>query len=158
MPSIDLICCTRTWLSDNITENMLTIDKFLLIRNDRSYKRGDGTCIFINDRLDFEIPNDNWNDPDIEIQSTLLLGNNENKNCKKICVVVVYRPPSGNSGRACDNLKNYILSIPDIGKYEIITLGDFNWDFGNKHDIGYKMINEVSSELGLEQLIDIPTR
>lgn len=106
VPNMDLICCSETWLSENITGSMVAVENYRLIINDHTYKRDGGTCIYINNRLDYIIPQDSWHDCDIEIQSVLLLGNNENKHCKKICVVVVYRPPSGKARRACDALKS----------------------------------------------------
>lgn len=103
---------TETWLHDGIPDNMIAIPNYQLFRNDRSYSRGGGTCIFVHKRLYFEIYENKLNEKNIEIQGIRLTGNTLNNRCKHIDVVCVYRPPNGNSKCANEQIVRFCENIP----------------------------------------------
>lgn len=51
--NIDCLCLTETWLWDVITNNLVEIDGYKLVRADRhntsQFTRGGGICMFIKD-------------------------------------------------------------------------------------------------------------
>lgn len=117
---------TESWLNNQITDNMIDIPGFSLLRNDRPHKKGGGTCIYINHRLQFEECSPSLSLPEIEIQSITLLGNdNISQSFKPIIIVLIYRPPQGNHNRALDLIKQYISAIPDISQEKIGHLRRF---------------------------------
>lgn len=77
---------------------------------------------------------------------------------RKILLVLVYRPPRGNSNSACSKIKKYLGDVHDYHKMEIILLGDFNWNVKVEHSTGLDCVMEIATEFGLEQLISCATR
>lgn len=77
---------------------------------------------------DFNVSNKN-----LEMLGIVL--NGDSNFLKKACVVLVYRPPSGNSSDAA------VLIEEIVGKYcesmigEILIMGDLNWDFINRETV-----------------------
>lgn len=158
MPSIDLLCLSETWLNEDLPDELINIDDFQLLRNDRKYGRGGGTCIYIRNRLKFVNDLIVVNDKDVEIQGVHIGGGNEQHPQKQILLVVVYRPPRGNSRIACDKIKSFVYSVDNLLKKEIILVGDFNWNCGVEQGVGLNFVGEIETDLGLEQLINCPTR
>lgn len=157
--SMDIVCFTETWLTDNISSNMIDINGFDILRNDRIDKRGGGTCIYIKHRIYYAVCLPNLSQSDVEIQSITLLGNdNSTQSFKPIVVILIYRPPHGNSHRALDQIKAYISSVPEISKKELVILGDLNWDYIDNKGAGWRCLNELETEFGINQIITCPTR
>lgn len=44
--NIDIICLTETWLSEDISNELVAVDGYKLYRNDRKYSRGGGIAIY----------------------------------------------------------------------------------------------------------------
>lgn len=102
--SMDILCFTESWLSNNLNDELISLDDFELFRNDRVYGRGGGTCIYVRNRLRFDNNISCYCDVDIEIQGINILGTCEPNNCRCIALIVVYRPPRGNSRDACTKI------------------------------------------------------
>lgn len=47
---LDVVCFTETWLNDTISDRMICLNGFKLIRNDRN-RHGGGICVFIRSNL-----------------------------------------------------------------------------------------------------------
>lgn len=157
--SMDVLCFSETWLHQNITNVTIELPGYDVLRNDRPHKRGGGTCIYIDQRLQYEKCLSNISNVEVEIQSITLLGNNNDSlKTKPIIVVVIYRPPHSNYAHAYDTIKNYLNSITNLNKKELIVVGDLNWDYLDKKGQGYKYLRDLEIEFGLEQTISIPTR
>lgn len=156
--SMDLLCFSETWLKKDIPDELVNIDDFILIRNDRQYSRGGGTCIYVRKRLEFENDLIPFSDRDVEIQGVHILGPNGPQKCRCIVLIVVYRPPKGNSANACAKILNFVHNIHDISRKDIILLGDFNWNAEDSDGHGTGFIDEISSEFELNQIIKCPTR
>lgn len=154
--NIDVLCITESWLHDCVGDNMIAIDGFQILRNDREYCRGGGT--YLNNRLKFANIVDSVNNRNIEIQTVLLLGNTSNHRCKEINLVVAYRPPSGNNRKGKEQLIAFCDSLPGNLNRELVILGDLNWNVSNKKETSYKIVKEIEGALGVEQLINCPTR
>lgn len=115
MKSIDILCFTETWLNNKMTDEILNFDDFELFRNDRDYGRGGGTCIYLRKRFRYENSLPCYCDRNIEIQGINILGPLNLNSCRCIALIVVYRPPRGNSHDACAKLIEYVRSIHNIG-------------------------------------------
>lgn len=98
------------------------------------------------------------NDHDVEIQGVIIQGHVGTRICKSIALILVYRPPRGNSEEACFKIKAFIANIPGYDKKDIILLGDFNWNVGEDGGAGFAFAEDISIEFGLIQLINCPTR
>lgn len=51
---IDVVCMTETWLSDVITNTMISMEGFNLLRNDRN-RNGGGICIYFRSNLSCKV-------------------------------------------------------------------------------------------------------
>lgn len=155
---VGVLGITETWLNENTPSSLVNIEGYYLIRNDRNGRRGGGTCLYIRNELEYETPYDRVNNCNIEIQSAVILGRNDEQQHKQIVVILAYRPPNGNNSRACESLKKYINEIRDYDKKEIIIMGDLNWDVLDTDSAGAKIVSEIADEFGLTQQITQPTR
>lgn len=50
-------------------------------------------------------------------------------------------------------MKDYIISIPELEKKELIILGDLNRDYLDTKDAGYSFLDEIICEFGVVQHI-----
>lgn len=154
---VDILCVNESWLKPPIPDSMINIEGFNVCRNDRVSKRGEGTCIFVNNRINFDtLTCLHYSDKDVEIQGVMLTGNEQSNVQKPILLVLVYRPPSGNGDIVPDIIKDKLQQINDIEKKEIIILGDFNWHCSGSRSNPH--INNLCDELNLEQIIEHSTR
>lgn len=155
---VGVVGVSETWLHSQITNELIHVDNFQLIRNDRTRCKGGGTCFNINEKLDFEVIDTLVRNMDIEIQAVQINGAKSERNHKPIVVVLAYRPPSGNNRYACDAIIDYLQMVDNLDRKEVILMGDLNWDYLNTTDNGYKLIDEIGDEFALEQKIEDPTR
>lgn len=156
--SIDILGVSETWLNPQINNDMISIPGFDLLRNDRSYGRGGGTCVYIRQGIGFAQGLRSHSDVNIEIQNVTLTGERTNQNLKPIELVLLYRPPKGNDRLACDQIKLFLNGISDLDQKELILMGDLNWDMLEKWGVGLKMITEIQDEFSLYSYITTATR
>lgn len=157
--SMDVLCFTESWLNPQIADNLITIPGYSILRNDRPHKKGGGTCIYINHRLHFMDCLPNLSLPDVEIQSLMLTGNgNTSQSFRPMVIVLIYRPPQGNHTKALELIKQYINSISELSRKELVILGDLNWDYLEPNGSGWKNVYELELEFGVKQIITEATR
>lgn len=73
---LDILCVNGSWLKPPVPSTMVNIERFTVCRNDRINKRGGGTYIFVNSRINLDILSClSYSDKDIEMQGIMLLGN-----------------------------------------------------------------------------------
>lgn len=95
--SMDIIGFCETWLTKAVPDGMVSIPGYTIIRNDREYGRGGGTCLFIKHGLSYVCNIDSVSTRDVEIQNITLTGDRDNlQQLKEIEIVLVYRLPKGN--------------------------------------------------------------
>ena len=56
MDNIDLFFTTETWLHDNITNSMINVNNYEIIRSDRRSRRGGGVALFYKNYLHINEP------------------------------------------------------------------------------------------------------
>lgn len=79
---------------------------------------------------------------------------------RKLYVINIYRPPSGNPDVALDYITDIVKKIKlDTSRHTIVLLGDFNIDCSkNKQQTRqFSLLNNFSLNYDLHQFIDRPT-
>ena len=52
---VNILCFTETWFRPELIPELTQIKGYHLIRNDRSKRRGGGTCIFLREEIKYDI-------------------------------------------------------------------------------------------------------
>ena len=154
---------SETWLKPNISDSLINILGYNLLRNDRQTqhlngqnKRGGGIVVYCRNDLNliqltgppFTISNEY-----IETIVTLF----QEKMTKKCYIITLYRPPNGDVEDFCEQIDKLCKSLPDRENSDIIIGGDFNINFA-KNSNHKSMLNRIMKRFSLSQLIKEPTR
>jgi len=139
----DIIFLTETWLHDSVKDNIISIPKYSVFRNDRVGKRGGGVCAYIYNECNFLNLCDT-NKPK-EIEAIWVIVN-------EIIFCLIYIPPCYQhvlhdeiNQYIIENFDNFNTTYPN---YCNVCLGDFNCF---KTDF-------LSSQLSLEMIVKSATR
>lgn len=148
---LDVLCLNETRLDSTISDNIVHIDGYEIIRRDRN-RNGGGVCIYIRTSMTYSLRNDFAND-----QYETLSIDISKPNSSPFNVTALYRPPG------CDddffvNLENIISTLDNEHK-DYYLLGDLNCNYlsevCNSQLSQLKLLSQVYQ---LNQLIDEPTR
>lgn len=113
---LDVVGVSETWLKSYITNKMIHIPGYKIVRNDRKNIRGGGVALYISSPLHYKIIDKSPENACIEY---LLI--EINLSHTKVMAGVVYRPNGDITTSLNEVFSNY------IPKYEyIIVMGDFN--------------------------------
>ncbi len=52
--NLDLVCVTKTWLRETISDNGIQIPGYFLLRRDRVSDSHGGVCIYISEQIQYE--------------------------------------------------------------------------------------------------------
>jgi hypothetical protein len=123
----DVAILTETWLSSNITDDLISIPHYSIYRKDRpSDKRGGGVCIYITNNLK-HTPLSYLNNSEFESFWTLLKPNRLPRGISSIILAAVYHPPNADDkllhNHFHDCLDRALIKHPNSA---IILAGDFN--------------------------------
>jgi len=118
---------TESWLSSNISNDLISVPGFLALCKDRpDDQRGGGLCTYINAELDFMKLTD-LSDPIFETQWILLKPKRLPRGINSIILGTVYHPPQNNDyalrNHLFQSLDSALARFPNSG---IIMLGDCN--------------------------------
>lgn len=153
--NIELICLCESWLNKNITNGLICLPNYNIIRLDRATKRkGGGLCMYIHHRLNYDVQKFsefNCSNNDIELLIVCI----NLPCCTPIVVVHCYRPPSGNVDAALNHLSNCIDSISNC---ELFIVGDFNLDYAKPRSPSITKLKVMERVNQLKQYINVPTR
>ncbi len=150
---IDLIAFNETRLDANITNNMINLDGYDVIRKDRS-RNGGGVCIYLRSSINYIVRND-LVPSEIEAVCVEII----KPHSKPFLVTTVYRPPSASS-EFFDNFEQLIKAIDNENK-EMYILGDLNCDMlktDKDASTPTKKVRSLYELYQLSQLIDEATR
>ena len=118
--SLDIFALNETRLDSTITDGMVNIDGYDIVRKDRS-RQGGGVCIYLCKTINYHNRQDII-PPDME---AVCLEINK-PHTRPFLVLTVYRPPDAPS-EFFDHLEQ-LLQIIDYENKEIYFLGDLNCD------------------------------
>ena len=103
---------------------------------------------------------------DITTTCELLVAKLLTENTIPAIIGAFYRPPSSN--QCMEELKNYLLKIPNLQRGNLLLCGDFNlpdidWSKNNlkdnpSHSGESRFLLETMAEFGLSQQVSFPTR
>ena len=150
---IDLISFNETRLDSSISDNMIHINNYGLIRKDRS-RNGGGVCIFLRNSINYKIRHD-LIPPELECVCLEII----KPHSRPFLVSTVYRPPSA-PHEFFDNLEKLIKAIDDENK-EMYILGDLNCDMlrkDNEINTPTMTVKSLYEQYQLYQLIDQATQ
>ena len=134
--SVDIGFITETWLKDGISDSVVEIQGYKIVRRDRlAYQHG-GVCVYIKNGINFEIPD--------MPQCCYEQPNRLPRGFCCIMIVVVYHQPGGDHRSFINHLFESMLIVESLfPTYGFIVAGDFNL---------------VKPYFGLKQLVKSATR
>ena len=145
--------CRPLRLDANITENMINLDGYDIVRKDRS-RNGGGVCIYLRSSINYKVRN--YLVPtELEAVCVEII----KPHSKPFLVTTVYRPPSALS-EFFDHFEKLIKAVDNENK-EMYILGDLNCNMlktNNDSNIPTKKIKSLYELYQLTQLIDEATR
>ena len=150
---IDLIAFNETRLDANITDNMINLDGYDIVRKDRS-RNGGGVCIYLRSSINYKVRND-LVPTELEAVCVEII----KPHSKPFLVTTVYRPPSALS-EFFDHFEKLIKAVDNENK-DMYILGDLNCNMlktNNDSNIPTKKIKSLYELYQLTQLIDEATR
>ena len=146
---MDIVCITETWLTNNISNSVVDISNYTLVRKDRSAdKRGGGVCTYIKSSIDFTTI-DELNDSPFESLWVYLRPNRLPRGFSCLIIGIIYHPPQDDDATFTDHLISSLDAA--LNKYPnagIMLVGDFN-------RLNYRYI---SNHFNLRQTVKNPTR
>ena len=146
---VDIVCITETWLTNNISNSVVDISNYTLVRKDRSAdKRGGGVCTYIKSSIDFTTI-DELNDSPFESLWVYLRPNRLPRGFSCLIIGIIYHPPQDDDATFTDHLISSLDAA--LNKYPnagIMLVGDFN-------RLNYRYI---SNHFNLRQTVKNPTR
>lgn len=149
--SYDLFGVTETWLSGNISSDLMYIAGYTFYRYDRA-GRGGGVGLFVRSCYSCEVLNfeNNLNGENDGLEYLWL-----KINFGRIPLIlgVVYRPPRSNLDRAVSGF-DHVMSLLTPTYDNILIVGDLNVNFFNPNN----KINLCLTAYNMEQIINEPTR
>ena len=147
----DLLALSETRLDSSISDGLVKIRGYDIVRKDRS-RTGGGVCIYLRSTINFKIRNDLVPD-DIEAICVEI----SKPNSRNFIVASVYRPPSS-AQEFFLAFEKTIKMIDDEDK-EFHILGDLNCNIlTNTTNQPTKKLKEILETYQLSQLITEPTR
>lgn len=147
----NLIAITESWLNRDIDNNLLEIENYELVRNDRRDLRGGGIAAYIGKGLSFEIIlMENY-----EFLESLWL---KIKVSGEECLLgIIYRKPNTNIQNFFEIFEETLINM--YSHFESITcIGDFNIDVSRFNDRQVSQLITICETFNLRQIITEPTR
>lgn len=144
----DIVAVGETWLNDNISDDVIYIEGYRVLRLDRG--RGGGVCIYYKNSFavtEFGIINE-------LIQQIWIVFK---INRTKLAISVVYKPPRQNYKLFCDELERVCTQLSFICDY-FLCLGDLNINLLEPGEPDCRYLNSLFDVLGCKQLITEATR
>ncbi|KAI5725321.1 hypothetical protein M8J77_013834 [Diaphorina citri] len=148
---LHVILISESWLKPSLSDNIVRIPGYVLLRHDREGKRGGGVAAYVRDDLSHEVvarsvPSPSNPGPEyMAVQVTL--------RSVKLLVVVVYKPPDVHNLNGIDEFLSESMPF-----YEhIIIMGDFNINVLNETSSQTLMLKTLISDLNIKMLQTRPT-
>ena len=152
--NIDILCLSETWLNRSVTDNMVSINGYNLIRADRNAESGKltsgGILVYYKNNLDVSMVNDLCVcSPSNEILWVKL----KLKQTRAQFIGTVYRPPGGDLDKSISVLTEHVTYLRASCNCDVMLLGDVNVDTFKAKDSRTRKLNDCYKVLGLSNLI-----
>ena len=158
--SIDVLCISESWLSQNTASSLLNFPGYELLRKDRSEfydcGKGGGVCILFRDSDAIQVDTIPTGNPSSGLES-LWISISTSYITTAAVVGVIYRPPNAPVIAAIDDLRAQLAQIMSNSK-PVYVLGDTNFDLLNTRKKGVRRYMRMIDSLGLKQLVTTITR
>ena len=163
--NFDVFTFSESWLHSQVDSSLLALPGYNIVRQDRAWsdapntppKRGGGIGAFIKSGQGFSTQHlAQYNRSSKYIECLWLELYFEH--CKNITLGIIYRPPSGNIPKFCEELTDLTQIIANRNHNEVFIMGDFNIQYNNKTCDQYKDLLQFEQLTSLSQLITDPTR
>ena len=147
---IDILALNETRLDPSISDELVSVDGYDLIRADRN-RNGGGVCIYARCNINYQkrpdlVPND------LEAISLEI----KQANSQSFIISTIYRPPNS---KINDLLKiERLIQLVDNENKEIYILGDLNINLLAQNASICKKLQEIMELYQLTQIINDPTR
>ena len=122
---LDIMALNETRLDETITDNMIDVDGYDIVRKDRN-RNGGGVCFYLRSSINYKVRNDLIPN---ELEAVCI--EITKPNSQPFIVITVYRPP--NTSQDFFNHFEKLIQSVDNGLKEIIILGDLNCDLKKEH-------------------------
>ena len=149
-----MLTISETWLNSTVTNKEIIIEGYKLHRLDRLHKKGAGVCLYIRNDIKANILKDISQISDCNFHQRWL--QLQYKKLKSLVVCVTYQPPDCPLACFQNLLKPSYVTALTMNK-PIIILGDLNCNI-LKQCPENKLLTDISEELNLNQIINVPTR
>lgn len=148
----DVIGVTETWLSQNITNNAITLNGYNLFRRDRS-TAGGGVGVYLKNHIKAKV----IDELPVNVVNTEQLWLSVEISKRTFALAIIYRPPSQSLADFLEHFENCIHYIAP--KFDdLIFMGDFNINALEDNSSAYIRLQNVLESYGLIQLVHEPTR
>ena len=162
--NISILVITESWLKPDIPDALIHVDGYTVHRLDRSsineqgyLKRGGGIIVYIVNTLSFDVINgDLYNVSNNDIELTTLCINRPHT--RRLYLLSVYRPPTGNVKNCITALENNIKFLPGIDRSDLFVGGDFNINYHKHRQDHTKKLKHFATQHQLTQHIKESTR
>ena len=139
---------TETWLRECITNNIVDICGYNLLRRDRIVRQHGGVCIYIRDSIQYSLL-DKLMDASFEVLWIKVRPSRLPRGFSSIIVGTVYHPPGSDNSAMLNYSMNSLSSVesqyPHCG---ILLLGNFN-----------KLnVSSLKANFKLKHIVNFPTR
>ena len=149
--TLDILALNETRLDSTISDNLVHIEGYIIIRRDRN-RSGGGVCIYLRSNINYRLRAD-LNNERFEILSIDIF----KPNSVPFNITALYRPPSCNVG-FFSSLEKIVQTL-DVESKEFILLGDLNCNYiTENYDNQLNHLKQISETFQLTQLIKEPTR
>ena len=152
--SLEILCISETWLTEDILDAVLLVPGYKLYRCDRpGGRRGGGVAVLVsNDLRVSRLHETSGGDTGVEALWLSVGGAGR----ATVVVGAVYRPPGALSARLRAALRDQLESALAKGK-PVYVLGDFNVDLLSSDSADSRNFNVLLNDLNLTQLVREPT-
>ncbi len=156
--NIDMLLLQETFLTNYITNDMIHIDGYNILRSDRdagSGKRGGGgLMVYYRKSLNVtHLIDSNLCNHDIEYQWLCL----NLKDTRKTYIGNIYCPPDGNRKNALELVENKLFDLTPNNP-DFVIMGDFNIDLKHPNKAESRAELSLCRSFMMKQLIQEPTR
>lgn len=103
--SVDIVCITETWLNDRISDSIVNLPGFSIIRRDRLENIHGGVCAYIKDGIKFKRLSE-LESVDQEVLWIEIIPTRLPRKINKIICGVLYHPPSAND----ESMRSYLFT------------------------------------------------